>query len=66
MVYRKQKWMKYGRNGKRCKIEIEDEDGRRLDRMNWNISDKVSEAKIFGVLKYNYGIFSKAPKKEQI
>ena len=64
MGFKKQKFVKYGRDGRRCKIEIEDEDGRRLDRMNWNIADKISEAKIFGVLKYNYGIFAKAPKKD--
>ena len=65
MTFKKHSWLKYGQTGKICKIEIEDEDGRMLDNFKWNCSDKKAESKVFGILRYGHGIFSKPKEKKE-
>jgi hypothetical protein len=63
MSFKKHNWSKYGHKGILCRIELSDEDGRQLDRMSWNASDKDAERRIFTILKNGYGVFKKNDKK---
>lgn len=59
MPIKRHNWVRYGNKDGIVKVEIEDQDGRTLDKFKWNISDKKAESKAFGVLKYRHNIFNK-------
>lgn len=59
MSFKKHNWVKYGRRGIICSLEVKDEDGRLLDKAKWTVADKESERKIFTIFKNKYGVFRK-------
>ena len=56
-MFKKQNWIKYGKVGRTCKLEVRDENGEILDKAKWLISDKDSERKIFTIFKNEWGVF---------
>lgn len=66
MTYKKQNWVKYGRGGRTCSLEIKDEEGKILDKARWLISDKDSERRIFTIFKNQWGVFKKPKFSEEI
>jgi hypothetical protein len=57
MTFKKQNWIKYGKVGKICKLELRDEDGEVIDKAKWLLHDKDSERRIFTIFKNEYGLF---------
>lgn len=65
MPYKKQNWVKYGKEkeGRIAELKII-QDGKQIDGAKWRISDKISEKKIFTIFKNEYGLFKK-PKEDE-
>lgn len=59
MGFKKHNWIKYGKIGRSCNLEIRDENDNILDRAKWLIEDKDSERRIFTIFKNQWGVFKK-------
>ena len=58
-MFKKHTWIKYGRVGRKCRLEVIDEDGKILDKAEWLLSDKNSERQIFTIFKHKFGVFAR-------
>jgi len=54
--FQKHSWLKYGRRGMKCEIQVFDEDNKKLDFFKFPVSDKQATRNVSLILKRSYGI----------